>query len=106
MKKALQELGAFDDAPLPVLEGFASVDSDGLMHLDRPYYRFRVEIEPAASGRTTVRLEAIVTARYTDAPGSRPEYRAVPSNGRLETDLFDRLDGYMRLATGTSAGNK
>ncbi len=94
LKKALRELGAFDDAALPVLEGFATLGSDRLENYDRPYYRFRVEFEPAASGQTTVRVEAVVTARYTDPAAARPEYRALPSNGRLETDLFDRLDGY------------
>ena len=94
LKKALRELGAFDDAALPALEGFATLGSDRLEHYDRPYYRFRVEFEPAGSGQTTVRVEAVVTARYTDPAASRLEYRALPSNGRLETDLFDRLDGY------------
>jgi hypothetical protein len=103
LKKALQELGAFDDAALPVLEGFATLGTDGPVGYDRPCYRFRVVFDEAASGSTTVRLEAVVTARFTDPAGSRPEYRSVPSNGRLETDMLDRLDGYLRLAAGTSA---
>ena len=103
LKKALQELGAFDDAALPVLEGFATLGTDGLLGYDRPYYRFRVAYESTSSGSTTVRFDAVVTARFTDPAGARPEYRCVPSNGRLETDMFDRLDGYLRLAAGTSA---
>ena len=103
LKKALQGLGAFDDAPLPVLEGFATLGADGPVGYDRPYYRFRVAFDEAGSGSTTVRLEAVVTARFTDPAGSRPEYRSVPSNGRLENDMLDRLDGYLRLAAGTSA---
>jgi hypothetical protein len=103
LKKALQELGAFDDAALPVLEGFATLGTDGPVGYDRPYYRFRVVFDEAASGSTTVRIEAVVTARFTDPAGSRPEYRSVPSNGRLENDMLDRLDGYLRLAAGTSA---
>ena len=103
LKKALQELGAFDDAALPVLEGFATLGADGPVGYDRPYYRFRVVFDKAGSGSTTVRLEAVVTARFTDPAGSRPEYRSFPSNGRLETDMLDRLDGYLRLAAGTSA---
>jgi hypothetical protein len=102
VKKALQELGAFDNAALPVLEGFATLGADGPVGYDRPCYRFRVMFDEAGSGSTTVRLEAVVTARFTDPPGSRPEYRSVPSNGRLETDMLDRLDGYLRVA-GTSA---
>jgi hypothetical protein len=103
LKKALRELGAFDDAALPVLEGFATLGADGPVGYDRPYYRFRVVFDEAGSGGTTVRLEAVVTARFTDPAGSRPEYRSVPSNGRLETDMLDRLDGYLRLAAGASA---
>jgi hypothetical protein len=98
LKKVLQELGAFDDAPLPALEGFASMQTDGVALYDRPYYRFRVAFEAAGPGRTTVRMEAVVTARFTDPAGMRPEYRRVPSNGRLESDMFDRLDDYTRLA--------
>ena len=103
LKKALQELGAFDDAALPVLEGFATLGADGPVGYDRPYYRFRVVFDEAGTGSTTVRLQAVVTARFTDPAGSRPEYRSVPSNGRLENDMLDRLDGYLRLAAGTSA---
>jgi hypothetical protein len=105
VKKALQELGAFDDVALPVLEGFATLGADGPVGYDRPYYRFRVAFDEAASGSTTVRLEAVVTARFTDPARSRPEYRSVPSNGRLETDMLDRLDAYLRLAAGTSASS-
>jgi hypothetical protein len=103
LKKALQELGAFDDAALPVLDGFAALGTEGPVGYDRPYYRFRVAFGPAGSGSTIVHIEAVVTARFTDPAGSRPQYRVVPSNGRLETDMLDRLDGYMRLAAGTSA---
>jgi hypothetical protein len=103
LKKVLQDLGAFDDAALPVLEGFAALGADGPVGYDRPYYRFRVVFDDAGAGGTTVRLEAVVTARFTDPAGSRPEYRSVPSNGRLENDMLDRLDGYLRLAAGTSA---
>jgi len=105
LKKALQDLGAFDDAALPVLEGFATLGADGPVGYDRPYYRFRVAFDEAGSGSTTVRLEAVVTARFTDPAGTRPEYRAVPSNGRLENDMLDRLDGYLRAAAGTSASS-
>jgi hypothetical protein len=98
LKKALQKLGAFDDAALPALEGFAALGVDAAPRYDRPYYRFRVAFEAAGAGRITVRMEAVVTARFTDPAGSRPEYRSVPSNGRLETDLFDRLDDFMRSA--------
>jgi len=103
LRKALQQLGAFDAAALPVLEGFAAMGPESLGHYDRPYYQFRIEFAPGGPGRTTVHLQAVVTARYTEAAGSRPEYRSVPSNGRLEADLFDRLEDYLRSATGAPA---
>jgi hypothetical protein len=96
LRKALRQLGAFDGAALPALEGFAALDPDQLIRYDYPYYQFRVAFEPAGSGRTTLRVEAVVTARCTYAAGSPPAYRSVPSNGRLEADLFDRLDAYLR----------
>jgi len=104
LRKALRKLGAFDAAAtLPVLEGFATDGPESPGRYDRPYYQFRIEFAPAGPGRTTVRIEAVVTARYTDAARSRPEYRSVPSNGRLEADLFDRLEGYLRSETGAPA---
>jgi hypothetical protein len=102
LKKTLQELGAFDDAPLPVLEGFTASGSDPLIGYNRPHYRFRVALEPSQFGQTTLRLEAVVTAQYTGSAASRPEYRTVPSNGRLESDLLDRLDRRFRPAALTS----
>jgi hypothetical protein len=102
LKKALRELGAFDGDALPTLEGFAALDPEQLIRCDHPYYQFRVAFEPAGSGLTMVRVEAVVTARCADAAGSRPEYRSVPSNGRLEADLFDRLDGYLRTGAPAS----
>jgi hypothetical protein len=96
LKKALRELGAFDGAALPTLEGFAALHPDQLIRYDHPFYQFRLAFEPAGSGQTTVRVEAVVTARCTDAAGSPPAYRSVLSNGRLEADLFDRLDAYLR----------
>ena len=69
LKKALQDLGAFDDAPLPALEGFATMQTDGVAPYDRPYYRFRVAFEAAGPGRTKIRMEAVVTARFIDPAG-------------------------------------
>ena len=103
LKKALQKIGAFDDAALPMLEGFAVLDPDQLVGYDRPHYQFRAAFDPAGSGQTTVRIEARLSARYTDAAGSQTEYRSLRSSGRLETDLLDRLDSYLRAQTGTSA---
>jgi hypothetical protein len=103
LKTALQEMGAFDSAALPALEGFADLDADTYSSYERPQYQFRAEFVAAGAGKTTLHLIAVITARYMPAAQSRPEYRTVPSNGRLEADLFDRLDGYLGVATGASA---
>jgi hypothetical protein len=103
LKTALQEMGAFDSAALPSLEGFADLDADSYSSYTRPQYQFRAEFVAAGAGKTTLHLTAVITARYTPAAQARPEYRTVPSNGRLEADLFDRLDGYLGVETGASA---
>ncbi len=103
LKRALKEMGAFNDAALPMLEGFAVLDPDQLARYDRPRYQFRVQFERGAAGRTAVRVEARISARYTADPASRPEYRSIPSNGRLESDLLDRLASYMEIRAATSA---
>ena len=102
MKAALTKLGAFDDVALPMLEGFAAMEPEQLSHLDRPHYQFRVQFEPSASGPTSVKVEARISARYSEPGASRSEYRSVPSNGRLETDLLDRLESYLSSETATS----
>ncbi len=99
VKAALKELGAFEGARLPVLEGFVSSPSDQLKSFDRPYYQFHIEVQASEARMTTVQATARVTAWYNDPQSGRSDYRELPSNGRLEADLLDRLEVRLKNST-------
>jgi len=103
VRKALQVLGAFEDASLPMLEGFVVLDPEQIKAYDGPRYQFRVEFKEAAAGQTVVSLEARISARYMDGASPRSDYRSVTSNGRLEADMLERLRSYLDKKTGTTA---
>ena len=58
---------------------------------ERPYYQYRVHLSSVDAAHTTVSVEALISALYSNPIQSQSEYRALPSNGRLEADLLDRL---------------
>lgn len=103
LRRVLRQLGAFEDTALPMLEGFVSLTPEQLAGYDRPHYQFHAAFQPAGDGRTTVEVQARVSARYTPGGAARSEYRDMPSNGRLEADLLDRLDHYILVRTEPSA---
>lgn len=94
-KAALQNIGAYSGSRLPALEGFVKLEGVHVREYQRPYYEFKIDLVPAASGGTLVRVKANVSAWYV-APNTEPGYRALDSNGRLESDLLDRLSEYLK----------
>ncbi len=95
VKLALQQLGAYTGARLPALEGFIKTVRAETPRYERPYYEFKIELTPVANNRTLVRAKANVSAWYTDPQGKDSGYQAFESNGRLETDLLDRLNDFL-----------
>jgi len=91
IEKALKDLKALSPGKLPTLDGFVSSDAGTLDKYKRPYYQYKVEMHPAAKGATLVRISAKVTAWYAGGT-SAAGYRELPSNGRLENDLIERLE--------------
>jgi hypothetical protein len=94
-KAALQNIGAYSGSRLPSLEGFVKLEGVHVQEYQRPYYEFKIDLVPAASGGTVVRVKANVSAWYV-APNVEPGYRGLDSNGRLESDLLDRLSEYLK----------
>jgi hypothetical protein len=91
VEQALKDLQAYSGQKIPTLDGFvASVDKP-LDHYERGFYQFTVELLPGDSGATIVRLSAKITAWYADRDVTKSGYDVLPSNGRLELDLLDRL---------------
>lgn len=91
VEKALQELQSSKAGRLPTLDGFADAGDRALDNFQRGYYQCSVQITPAPSGGSTVRVSAKLTAWYADPVGSKSGYQVLPSNGRIETDFLDRL---------------
>jgi len=91
MQKALQDIGGFGGGKLPIVDGFVTATSTQVEHYERPYYQYRVHLRSVDANTTAISVEAMISAWYADSDPARSEYRALPSNGRLETDLLDRL---------------
>ena len=92
VEKTLRNLQAYAGGRLPVLEGFVSLGNEAPDRYERAYYQYSIQVLTTPSGRTLVRVAAKITAWYSDPDPSRSGYRELPSNGRLESDLLERLD--------------
>jgi hypothetical protein len=89
--KALKEMQAYAGQKLPIVDGFVAPGDQPLSRFERAFYQFSIDLLPAASGGTTVRVVAKITAWYADRDPWKSGYQVLPSNGRLELDLLDRL---------------
>ena len=89
--KALKEMQAYAGQKLPIVDGFVATGDQPLDRFERAFYQFSIDLLPTGSGGTIVRVIAKITAWYADPDPSKSGYRVLPSNGRLELDLLDRL---------------
>lgn len=89
--KALKEMQAYAGQKLPIVDGFVATGDQPLSRFERAFYQFSIDLLPATSGGTIVRVTAKITAWYADPDPSKSGYQILPSNGRLELDLLDRL---------------
>jgi hypothetical protein len=89
--QALKDLQAYSGQKLPILDGFVGPGSHPLDQYERGFYQYSVELLPGDAGATVVRLTAKITAWHVDRDVSKSGYEVLPSNGRLELDLLDRL---------------
>ncbi len=76
---------------LPTLEGFVQVGDRNLKQFRRGYYECDVTVTASASGGSTVRVTAKITAWHQGSTAATSGYETLPSNGRLESDLLDQL---------------
>jgi hypothetical protein len=89
--KALKEMQAYAGQKLPIVDGFVANTDQPLNRYERAFYQFSIDLLPATSGGTVVRVTAKITAWYVDRDPWKSGYQVLPSNGRLELDLLDRL---------------
>jgi hypothetical protein len=92
VEQGLKDLQAYSGQKLPILDGFVTVGDKPLDRYERGFYQFSVTLVPGDSGATIVRLSAKITAWYADRDVAKSGYQVLPSNGRLELDLLDRLE--------------
>ena len=88
----LERLGADTGSRLPTLDGFVTTERDKLQNLERPYYEYKLNLVAREPDRTEVEVKANVSAWFADPVGTRTGYQVFNSNGRLESDLLDRLE--------------
>jgi hypothetical protein len=92
VEKALRKLQAYSGARLPTLEGFVVSDEQALDSYKRGYYQYSIQISSVNATESLVRVSAKVTAWHEDQDPPKSGYRVLLSNGRLESDLFERLE--------------
>jgi hypothetical protein len=91
VEATLKEMQAYAGQKLPIVDGFVAMGEQPLDHYERAYYQFSIDVIPNGGASTIVRLTAKITAWYADRDPAKSGYQALPSNGRLELDLLDRL---------------
>lgn len=91
LQAMLKKLPGGTAGPLPTLEGFVVPGTHALDHYHRPYYECSVRITPTSSAESLVRVTAKITAWNDDERHSG--YEVLESNGRIEADLLERLQG-------------
>ncbi|HST11975.1 MAG TPA: hypothetical protein VLL05_16475 [Terriglobales bacterium] len=94
VQKALQRIGGFGGGKLPVLDGFVTTTDPE--RYDHPYFQYRVHLKSIDANNTLVSVEAKISALFVNQDPAHPEYQSLPSNGRLESDLHDRLQQALR----------
>ena len=95
VQTALRQMGAYTGSRLPTLDGFITMTKAEMPHYQRPYYEYKIDLEPAAANHTLVHVKANISAWCDDPGGGQASYQAFASNGRLEGDLLDRLAEYL-----------
>jgi hypothetical protein len=90
--QALKDMQAYPGQKLPIVDGFVASGDKPLNRYERAFYQFSIDLLPGTSGGTIVRVSAKITAWYADQDPAKSGYEVLPSNGRLELDLLDRLD--------------
>ena len=99
VEKTLRDLHAYSGGRLPILDGFVAGEQP-LEHYQRPYNQYSVQVTSPDGAAAVVHVSARITAWYAGESAAQSGYRVLPSNGRLETDLLDRLSEALGVKTG------
>jgi hypothetical protein len=91
VEAALKGLQAYAGQKLPIVDGFVAMGEQPLDRYEHAFYQFSIDLVPNGTDTTVVKLSAKITAWYADPDPSKAGYQVLPSTGRLELDLLDRL---------------
>ncbi len=109
VEKQVKQMQSSSAGHLPALEGFAVSGDRPLDRFHRGYYQCTAHVSATPSGGSMVRVNATITAWYSDPLTAKSGYQVLPSNGRLENDFLDRLqqalDGQASSADSSTRSN-
>jgi hypothetical protein len=91
VETAVRQLQSATGGRLPVLDGFAVPSEQSLDRFQKGYYQCAIQVTSTATGGSLVRISAKITAWYNAPVAAKSGYQVLASNGRLESDLLDRL---------------
>jgi len=89
---ALRSLQSASGGRLPTVDGFVNQQTQPLERFQRPHYTYSIQVVSKPPADSVVRIRARITAWFADSNPARSGYRELPSNGRLESDLLERLE--------------
>lgn len=96
VEQALKDLNAYQNGRLPFIDGFVGSIDQPTANFQRAYYQYTISVQQVSDAEVRVSVNAKISAWYEDKDASKSGYRDLPSNGRLEEDLLDRLRGRLR----------
>jgi hypothetical protein len=105
IEKSLKELQPYTSGHLPTLDGFAVADDRAMDRFQRGYFQCNVQVTSKPSGGSVVRVSTKITAWYAGKAPEPSGYQVLASNGRLESDLLDRLAELLGNQAATSASS-
>lgn len=96
VEQALQHLQASSGGKLPTLYGFVQPGVHPLERYQQGYYQYEILVTSVSPLATSVEISAKITAWYSDDVRNQSNYQLLVSNGRLESDLLDRLESTLK----------
>ena len=96
VEQALKDMNAYQSGRLPFVEGFVGSIDTPLSSFQRPSYQYSIRVTQTSDTDVTVGVNAKISVWYEDKDPNASGYRDLPSNGRLESDLLERLRARLR----------
>ncbi len=101
VERALRQLAGSSGGKLPILVGFAVPGDHALGRFRQGYYEYEVAVSAINAHETLVQISAKITAWYAGEKPEESNYELLGSNGRLESDLLDRLADALKSRDGS-----